>query len=151
VVEAVPSPQPVPLVTLQNSHLILISACWLQVATVLLARLLSWLHLTHVVCPGSPDCLRFVLVMGERQAGKASLFSRLVAAPSEYAAQLGGGAEEGLDGTTDMGAQVVVVVRMWKMLWQGQWVTDSVSQGLHALHGGLRHGVCHKQEWHARV
>lgn len=78
----------------------------------LLARLLSWLHLTHVVCPGSPDCLRFVLVMGERQAGKASLFSRLVAAPAEYAAQLGGGAE-GLDGTTDMGAQVCSGLGCW--------------------------------------
>jgi len=28
--------------------------------------------------------------MGEAQSGKASLFSQLVAAPSEYAAQLGG-------------------------------------------------------------
>lgn len=84
----------------------------------LLARLLSWLHLSQVVCPGSPDCLRFVLVLGERQAGKASLFSRLVAAPAEYAGQLGGVSaaaaaqaegpemEEPLDGTTGMWAEV---------------------------------------------
>lgn len=75
----------------------------------LLARLLSWLHLSQVVCPGSPDCLRYVLVLGERQAGKASLFTRLVAAPAEYAGQLGGtGAEGPLDGTTGMGAEVGV-------------------------------------------
>jgi hypothetical protein len=93
----------------------------LQVATVLLARLLSWLHLSQVVCPGSPDCLRFVLVLGERQAGKASLFTRLVAASAEYAGQLGGASAaaaaaaqaeaEGAtasreDGTTGMGAEV---------------------------------------------
>lgn len=72
----------------------------------LLARLLSWLHLSQVVCPGSPDCLRFVLVMGERQAGKASLFTRLVDAPADYAGHLGGTAAGSLDGSTGMGAQV---------------------------------------------
>jgi hypothetical protein len=60
------------------------------------------------VCPGSTDCLRYVLVLGERQAGKASLFTRLVAAPPEYAGQLGATAEGGpMDGTTGMaGAEV---------------------------------------------
>jgi hypothetical protein len=77
------------------------------VATVLLVRLLSWLHLTHVVYPGSNDCLRFVLVLGERQAGKASLFSALVDAPADYAAHLGATATQGpLDGTTRMSSQV---------------------------------------------
>eukprot|EP00775_Hariotina_reticulata_P008232 gene8232-8422_t len=61
-----------------------------QVALVLLSRLLSWLHLASVVAPGSADCLRYVLLLGEAQSGKNSLFSQLVAAPSEYAAQLGG-------------------------------------------------------------
>lgn len=93
----------------------------------LLARLLSWLHLTHVVCPGSPDCLRFVLVLGERQAGKASLFTRLVDAPAEYASQLGGASaaaaeeEEGLDGTTGMGAEVrsnQTCGCTWDRVWQ---------------------------------
>jgi hypothetical protein len=58
------------------------------------------------VCPGSTDCLRYVLLVGERQAGKASLFTRLVAAPPEYAAQLGATTEGPLDGTTGMGAEV---------------------------------------------
>lgn len=64
----------------------------------LLCRLLSWLHLASVVAPGSPDCLRFVLIIGQAQSGKASLFTHLVAAPAELAGQLGGstgyGAEE---------------------------------------------------------
>lgn len=78
-----------------------------QVATILLVRLLSWLHLTHVVCPGSTDCLRFVLVLGERQAGKASLFSALVDAPVDYAGHLGAtNTHAPLDGTTRMANQV---------------------------------------------
>jgi hypothetical protein len=78
------------------------------VATILLVRLLSWLHLTHVVCPGSTDCLRFVLVLGERQAGKASLFSALVDAPADYAGHLGATTttQGPLDGTTLMINQV---------------------------------------------
>lgn len=83
-----------------------------QVAIVLLARLLSWLQLSRVVSPSSPECLRFVLVLGERQAGKASLFTRLVDAPPEYAGQLGGGTAAGLlDGSTGMGAQVRAVAQ----------------------------------------
>ncbi|KAF6259447.1 hypothetical protein COO60DRAFT_1460173 [Scenedesmus sp. NREL 46B-D3] len=66
-----------------------------QMALVLLCRLLSWLHLGSIVAPGSSDCLHFVLVMGEAQAGKASLFQQLVAAPPEYAGQLGGSATSG--------------------------------------------------------
>eukprot|EP00879_Flechtneria_rotunda_P004696 GHRR01004960.1.p1 GENE.GHRR01004960.1~~GHRR01004960.1.p1 ORF type:complete len:884 (+),score=323.86 GHRR01004960.1:843-3494(+) len=61
-----------------------------QVALVLLCRLLSWLHLASVLAPGSQDCLRFVLILGQSQAGKSELFTKLVAAPPEYAAQLGG-------------------------------------------------------------
>ena len=64
-------------------------------ALVLLCRLLSWLHLGSIVAPGSSDCLHFLLVMGEAQAGKASLFQQLVAAPPEYAGQLGGSATSG--------------------------------------------------------
>jgi hypothetical protein len=62
----------------------------LQMALVLLCRLLSWLHLGSVVAPNSSECLHFVLILGEAQAGKASLFQQLVAAPAEYAGQLGG-------------------------------------------------------------
>jgi hypothetical protein len=58
---------------------------------VLLARLLSWLNLASVVAPGSSDCLRYVLLLGEARSGKSSLFCQLVAAPAEFAAQLGGG------------------------------------------------------------
>jgi hypothetical protein len=76
-----------------------------QAATVLLARLLSWLHLGQVVAPGSPSCLRFVLVLGEPQSGKATLFARLVDAPAEYAAQLGGASGgAAVDGTQGMAA-----------------------------------------------
>lgn len=69
-----------------------------QMALVLLCRLLSWLHLGSVVAPGSADCLHFVLVLGEAQAGKASLFQQLVAAPPEYAGQLGGSGTSGAPG-----------------------------------------------------
>ena len=62
-----------------------------QVALILLCRLLSWLQLASVVAPGSSDALHFVLILGQPGAGKASAFARLVDAPPEYAAQLGGG------------------------------------------------------------
>jgi hypothetical protein len=74
-----------------------------QVGLVLLCRLLSWLHLASVVAPGSPDCVRFVLVMGQAQSGKANLFTQLVAAPAELASQLGGGAAYGADAATTAG------------------------------------------------
>eukprot|EP00878_Enallax_costatus_P000521 GHUV01000616.1.p1 GENE.GHUV01000616.1~~GHUV01000616.1.p1 ORF type:complete len:437 (+),score=146.12 GHUV01000616.1:1904-3214(+) len=71
-----------------------------QVGLVLLCRLLSWLHLASVLAPGSPDCLRFVLIIGQAQSGKASLFTQLVAAPAELAGQLGGSTAYGAEDTT---------------------------------------------------
>lgn len=109
-------------VTTSEMHGLVLPTCplVLQVGLVLLCRLLSWLHLASVVAPGSPNCVRFVLIMGQAQSGKASLFTQLVAAPAELAAQLGGGAAYGAESTAGEGKKVrdrsVNVARMGDVL-----------------------------------
>lgn len=110
-----------------------------QMALVLLCRLLSWLHLGSVVAPGSADCLHFVLVLGEAQAGKASLFQQLVAAPPEYAGQLGGSGTSGAPGGLGSGG---VTSRSGELKGVFRPTSQAVTHSLAAAGGvpGCPHG-----------
>jgi hypothetical protein len=127
----------------------------MQMALVLLCRLLSWLHLGSVVAPGSSDCLHFVLVMVEAQAGKASLFQQLVAAPPEYAGQLGGSGTScapvglGSGGVTSRSGELKVIAGQQVLVNFTARIWSTLRQKVGQLYGS-RIGVAGAWDWSLR-
>ncbi len=56
-----------------------------QAATILLVRLLAWRRISAAV--RGDEAIRFVMLMGQRQANKGALFARLVSYPQVRASQ----------------------------------------------------------------
>ncbi len=50
----------------------------------LLLRLLSWKRVVAVCAPASPEALKYVFVVGERGAGRATTFAALAQLPTDY-------------------------------------------------------------------
>lgn len=87
-----------------------------QAGILLLCRLLSWQRLVSLVT--RHEALSFVVIAGGPKAGKATLFTRLVGAPEQYAATLGGTSAVAAGGASgvqavggDAGAPVAVDMR----------------------------------------
>jgi hypothetical protein len=88
-----------------------------QAGILLLCRLLSWQRLVSLVT--RHEALSFVVIAGGPKAGKATLFTRLVGAPEQYAATLGGTSAIAAGGQAvggDAGAPVAVDMRAIKGL-----------------------------------